>query len=74
MVISFIERIKKNITSQDFENIGYIGVANIIFALSQWAVLSIITKLSTIDNVGKFSISLAIITPVSLFLGANLRT
>lgn len=56
-----------------YKNISYIGISNIISASTQWGILVLIAKIGDINDLARFSLGLAIATPVTLFLGANLR-
>ena len=48
-------------------------VGNVIFAASQWAVLSLIAKLGDNEMLGYYALALAIVTPVTMFSHLNLR-
>ena len=65
--------IKRWINRRFLSNISIVGISNILYAASQWGVLIIITKLTGIEDVARFSLSLAIVSPVMLFLGASLK-
>jgi len=54
-------------------NVGFVGISNILYAISQWGILIFLTKLGGIDDVASFSLGLAIVSPVMLFWGASLR-
>ena len=56
-----------------FSNFSIVGISNILYAISQWSILISLTKLSSIDNVARFSLGLAIVSPVMLFLGSSLK-
>jgi O-antigen/teichoic acid export membrane protein len=47
---------------------------NTVYALSQWAVFSILTKTTTLEVVGRFALGLAITAPVFLFANLQLRS
>lgn len=46
---------------------------NALFAVSQWAVLSLIAKLGSGEMLGQYALALAVATPVALFAHLNLR-
>jgi O-antigen/teichoic acid export membrane protein len=46
---------------------------NVIFAASQWAVLSLIAKLGSSEMLGRYALALAIVTPVAYLSHMNLR-
>ena len=46
---------------------------NIIYAASQWGILILITKLGTVEIVGKFALALAVTAPVIIFSNLALR-
>jgi O-antigen/teichoic acid export membrane protein len=55
-------------------NFSYALVGNIIFQLCQWLLLSSLTKLSTPEVVGQYSLALAITTPLMILFNLQLRT
>src|SRR5699024_2461728 len=46
---------------------------NVIFALSQWGIITIIARFGSPDDLGIYSISLAITAPIILFFNFQLR-
>lgn len=46
---------------------------NIVFALSQWAILTVLARLGTATDLGQYSLALALTAPVILFFNFNLR-
>ena len=55
-------------------NFSWSFVGNIVYAASQWAALSALTKLTTTDQVGRFALGLAITAPIILFSQLQLRS
>lgn len=49
-------------------------MGNVFFAISQWAILLIINKLGSAEDVGIFTLSLAITTPIFIFFQFGLRS
>lgn len=56
------------------KNFTWTFSGNFIYALSQWLILIILAKLGKPETVGKFSLGLAIVTPVMTFANLNLRS
>ncbi len=46
---------------------------NVLFGISQWAVLSLIAKLGSAEMLGQYAFALALATPVSMLSHLNLR-
>lgn len=55
-------------------NVSWTLAGNSFYALTQWLILVILARLSGPESVGRFSIALAITSPVALFFGLNLRS
>ena len=55
-------------------NVAWMFVGNGFYAFCQWLVLSILSKLTTIQELGYFTLSLAIATPVYMFMNFQLRS
>lgn len=45
----------------------------IVYAGSQWGMIVAIAKLSSTENVGKFALALAVVTPIMMFTNMHLR-
>ncbi|MGM7545032.1 hypothetical protein ACS7FJ_12975, partial [Proteus mirabilis] len=56
------------------KNTSYTLVGNVIFALSQWLILIILNKFGNSTDVGIFTYSLAITTPIFLLSQCGLRS
>jgi O-antigen/teichoic acid export membrane protein len=54
-------------------NFSWTFVGNVVYAGCQWAMLVILVKLSTPENVGQFTLGLAVTTPIILFSNLQLR-
>ena len=52
---------------------SWVFAGTLIYVLSQWGMISVLSKLGTPEVVGVFSLGLAITTPVILFSGLQLR-
>jgi len=55
-------------------NFSWVFLGNIIFAFGQWAILSIMTKLVMVEEVGNFSYAIAITAPIVLFFEMQMRS
>lgn len=55
-------------------NIFFMLLGNGVFAFAQWLQISLISKYSSIDTLGFFTLALGIISPVFMFTGLQLRT
>jgi O-antigen/teichoic acid export membrane protein len=55
-------------------NFSYTLVANLVYAFSQWFIISLIAKLGTVEMVGRYSIALAVTAPIFLLSNMNLRS
>ncbi len=64
---------KKLILKKYFTNSLIIMIASGIFSLSQFLLISMMTKIYGITEVGYYTYALAIITPLATFVGLNLR-
>lgn len=47
---------------------------NIIYALSQWIIITLIAKFGASEDLGKYSLALAVTAPIVLFFNFQLRT
>jgi len=47
---------------------------NIVYALSQWAIITIIARFGSVEDLGIYSLGLAITAPIVLFFSFQLRT
>lgn len=56
------------------ENFSWTFISSIIFAFSQWYIVSILAKLGNVEMVGLYSLGLAVNAPIFLFLSMNLRS
>ncbi|WP_271399254.1 lipopolysaccharide biosynthesis protein [Salinicoccus roseus] len=56
------------------QNFSWILVGNIVFAFSQWFIISIMTKIGTSEMVGMYTLALGVTAPIFLFLNLNLRS
>lgn len=54
-------------------NFIWMFIANMIYALLQWATLSVITKLGSSEMVGIYTLGLAITAPIMIFANLQLR-
>ena len=54
-------------------NFAWTFTGNVLFGVSQWAVLSLIAKLGSIELLGRYAFALALTTPVSMLSHLNLR-
>jgi len=55
-------------------NFSWMLIGNIIFGGCQWAMLSVLAKVTNPETVGKFTLALAITAPVIMFAALNLRS
>lgn len=55
-------------------NIFFMMMGNGVFAFSQWVQISLISKYSSIETLGIFTLAISIIGPVFMFSGLQLRT
>jgi O-antigen/teichoic acid export membrane protein len=46
---------------------------NVLFAASQWAILSLIAKLGDSEMLGRYALAVAVATPIAMFSHLNLR-
>ena len=54
-------------------NFSWTFAGNLVYAVSQWAMLTVLAKLGTPKMVGQFALGLAIATPVITFTNLALR-
>jgi O-antigen/teichoic acid export membrane protein len=54
-------------------NFSWALIGNIVYGLSQLAILVVIAKIGTQEMVGQFTLGVAVITPVAFLLNMNLR-
>lgn len=54
-------------------NFVWTFLGNTVYAASQWAILVILAKLASPEVVGRFSLSLAVTTPIMMLANLNLR-
>lgn len=65
---------KKNNYSKSLKlNIIYMFIANFIYALSNWAQLSLVSKMTDGIILGNYTLAIAVVTPIYLFLNMQLR-
>ncbi|AUJ23652.1 oligosaccharide flippase family protein [Virgibacillus dokdonensis] len=55
-------------------NFSWSFIGNLVFSLSQWLILIMLTKVVSVEEVGKFSYAVAFTAPFVLFLQFQLRT
>jgi len=55
-------------------NFMWILVGNILYALSQWLIISLMSKFGDIEMVGEYTLALAITAPIFLLMNFNLRS
>ena len=55
-------------------NFSWALLGNIIYAICQWGMLSVLARLGSPERVGQFALALAITAPVVLFANLKLRT
>lgn len=56
------------------KNVLYMFMANFIYALSNWFQLSLVSKLMNINDLGEYTLSIAIVSPLFLFFCMQLRS
>lgn len=56
------------------KNFSWTFVANIIYSACQWGMLIVLAKLGGPDIVGKYSLALAVVVPITIFGRLTLRT
>lgn len=56
-----------------WKGFSWMFVGTLVYVMSQWGMLSILSKLGSPETVGVFSLGLAISTPIILFSGLQLR-
>ncbi|XCA84085.1 hypothetical protein ABKJ26_03065 [Exiguobacterium mexicanum] len=54
-------------------NFNWLFLSSLVFGFSQWILISIINKFGTIEMVGLYSVSLAIVAPIFLMTNMNLN-
>jgi O-antigen/teichoic acid export membrane protein len=54
-------------------NFSWALIGNVVYGLSQLAILVVIAKMGTQEMVGQFTLGIAVITPVAFLLNMNLR-
>ena len=55
------------------KNIGLAFAGNAVYQACQMGMLIVLTKLTSAEEVGRFALALAISTPITVFIGLNLR-
>ncbi|MBH0161727.1 oligosaccharide flippase family protein [Fictibacillus sp. 26RED30] len=55
-------------------NFSWTLLANIIYAASQWGIITILAKFGNVEMVGQFALGLALTAPIYLFSNMQLRT
>jgi len=55
-------------------NFSWTLVGNIVYAGCQWAMLSVLAKLGSVEMVGQFALGLAVATPIIVFANLNLQS
>ncbi|WP_408008266.1 oligosaccharide flippase family protein [Pseudalkalibacillus sp. A8] len=55
-------------------NFSWTLFGNLIYAFTQWVIISIITKLGDAEMLGQYALALAVTAPIFLFLQMNLRS
>ncbi len=55
------------------QNYSLMLLGNVIYTICQWAMLMVLAKLTQPDKVGQFALGLAVVGPVILFAGLQLR-
>lgn len=55
------------------KNVSWTVLGNLTYALSQWAILITLARISSAKLVGQFSLGLAITAPIMMFLNMKLR-
>lgn len=56
------------------KNIFNLSVGNAVYSLSLWINITLLAKLSSLENVGIYTYSMAILSPLFAFFNMNLRT
>lgn len=56
------------------KNISYAFVGNLVYTACQWGVLVSLTKLTSVEVVGRFALAMAICTPITVLASMNLGT
>jgi O-antigen/teichoic acid export membrane protein len=56
------------------QNFSWTLIANIVYGVSQWAIVVVIAKLGEPEMLGCYTLGLAIVTPIFLFCNLHLRT
>ena len=73
IVINKPNILQKLIPIDIIRNIGILGIGNLTYACSQWLIIVLVTKLRGVEATAQLAIGLAIVTPLALFLGTNLK-
>jgi O-antigen/teichoic acid export membrane protein len=55
-------------------NFSWTFLSNAIYGICQWGILVVIAKLGSPEMVGRFTLGIAVITPIILFVNLQLRT
>ena len=55
------------------DNFSWTFVGNVVYAASQWGILTVLAKLGSPEMVGQFALGLAIAAPVVMFTNLQLR-
>ncbi len=54
-------------------NFMWVLIGNVIFGLSQWLIIAVMSKIGNINMVGEYTLALGITAPLFLFFNMNLR-
>lgn len=71
---SILNKKRDNNKMKVLRNISWIFVANLIASLTKWLILVIIARILTPEDVGAYSLALAVSAPITLFANMKLRS
>lgn len=69
---NILKLIKKNKSLKT--NATFALIANIVYAVSQWLIIAYLAKSGATEKLGIYTLAIAVISPVFLFFGMNLRS
>ena len=55
------------------KNFSWTFAGNVVYALSQWGMLTVLAKLGSPEMVGRFALGLSITAPIVMFTNLQLR-
>lgn len=56
-----------------FQNFSWTFIGNVVYAISQWGIIVVLSKFGNVMMVGQYAIGLAVTAPIILFANLKLR-